>query len=319
MTRTGTDELLVCLGGLNDRLRLRLLLLLDALELSVGELAAAVQSPQSTVSRHLKRLVESGWIQRRSVGPQAMYRRVQDGSQAGPSALWSIAAAFIASDADHEEDLRRARTIVASRHTDTHAFFDTVGGEWTSLRSTLFGDAIGQAWLPAMASPNWRVADLGCGTGQIAATLAPWVHHIDAVDREPAMLDAARTRLVDIPNVELHHADLIELPLPKGAFDVCILSLVLHHVEQPKHVVESAATLLKQDGRLVIIDMAEHQRTEYRDTMGHLHLGFSMDTVTSWAQDLGLAHCHYTRLAPDPAAQGPSLFAAVISANQPAG
>ena len=319
MTRTGTDELLVCIGGLNDRLRLRLMLLLDAFELSVGELAAAVQSPQSTVSRHLKRLVESGWIQRRSVGPLALYRRVMDGEQGRPSALWTSAAEFIASDADHGEDQRRARVIVAARQTDSHAFFDTLGSEWTSLRSSMFGDAISQAWLPAIASPTWRVADLGCGTGQIAATLASWVDHIDAVDREPSMLDAARARLADVPNVHLHHADLTDLPLPSDSFDLCILSLVLHHVECPEQVVEAAAKLLTQNGRLLIIDMVEHQRTEYRDTMGHLHLGFGSDVIQGWAESLGLSHYQYTLLSPDPSAQGPGLFAAVLSTPQGAG
>ncbi|HJO15606.1 MAG TPA: methyltransferase domain-containing protein [Phycisphaerales bacterium] len=320
MTRTGTDELLDCIGGLNDRLRLRLMLLLDAFELSVGELASAVQSPQSTVSRHLKRLVESGWIQRRSVGPQALYRRVSSTERSPAAALWTIAADLIMADADHEEDLRRARTIIAARPTDSHAFFDTVGGEWTSLRSTLFGTAIGGEWLPAIAAPTWRVADLGCGTAQITAALAPWVQRIDAVDRELAMLQAARKRLGGISNVHFHEADLTELPLPKRAFDLVILSLVLHHVEQPNDVVQAAASLLTLGGRVLIIDMIEHQRAEYRDTMGHLHLGFDEPTIARWGKASSLSSVHYSLLAPDPEAQGPGLFAATLTASdQPAG
>ena len=75
MSSTATGPtLLDQLGGLHDASRLRLMVLLDAHELAVGELAAAIQSPQSTVSRHLKRLIDAGWIQRRSVGPQSLYR-----------------------------------------------------------------------------------------------------------------------------------------------------------------------------------------------------------------------------------------------------
>ena len=53
--------LLQRLGALNDPVRLRILRLLDREELSVGELARALQLPQSTVSRHLKLLHEGGW------------------------------------------------------------------------------------------------------------------------------------------------------------------------------------------------------------------------------------------------------------------
>ena len=50
------------LGTLADPLRGRLLLLLDRHELTVSELTAVLQLPQSTVSRHLRVLVDDGWL-----------------------------------------------------------------------------------------------------------------------------------------------------------------------------------------------------------------------------------------------------------------
>ena len=50
------------LGTLGDLARLRTLRLLEREELGVGELARALQLPQSTVSRHLKPLFEQGWV-----------------------------------------------------------------------------------------------------------------------------------------------------------------------------------------------------------------------------------------------------------------
>ena len=35
------------------------------------------------------------------------------------------------------------------------------------------------------------------------------------------------------------------------------------------------ARVLAPGGRWVVLDMLEHDREEYRDTMGHQHLGFS--------------------------------------------
>ncbi|RLS21376.1 MAG: ArsR family transcriptional regulator, partial [Planctomycetota bacterium] len=62
------------LGTLGDLARLRTLRLLEREELGVGELARALQLPQSTVSRHLKPLFEQGWVDKRAEGTQSLYR-----------------------------------------------------------------------------------------------------------------------------------------------------------------------------------------------------------------------------------------------------
>ena len=61
------------LGTLADATRTRLLLLLGRHELSVNELSAATQLPQSTVSRHLKALGDSGWVASRAEGTSNVY------------------------------------------------------------------------------------------------------------------------------------------------------------------------------------------------------------------------------------------------------
>ena len=310
-TPSTTTSLLERLGGLHDASRLRLLVLLDSHELAVGELAAAIQTPQSTVSRHLKRLVDSGWVQRRSVGPQSLYRMTTTSLEPKARHLWEIAASCLNDDPTHTEDLRRVGEILAQRRIDSQTFFGSVGGDWTELRASLFGDTIATAWLPALLDPTWIVADLGCGTGQTTATLAPWVARIEAIDREPTMLDAARRRLADQPNVHFHQADMAALPLASNSVDLALISLVLHHVERPDHIVTEAARILRPEGRLLIIDMVAHDRIEYRDTMGHLHLGFDRSLIESWIAAAGLCSERFTLLRPDPRAHGPGLFAAI--------
>ena len=51
-----------------------MLRLLDREELAVGELASALQLPQSTMSRHLKALFEAGIIGKRAEGTATLYR-----------------------------------------------------------------------------------------------------------------------------------------------------------------------------------------------------------------------------------------------------
>ena len=58
--------------------RSRLLLLLDRHELTVSELCTITQLPQSTVSRHLKALVDGGWIASRAEGTSRLYAMSKD-------------------------------------------------------------------------------------------------------------------------------------------------------------------------------------------------------------------------------------------------
>jgi DNA-binding transcriptional ArsR family regulator len=61
MDRTSSPEYLVSLmDSLADPTRLRLLRLLERNELGVAELCHVLQLPQSTVSRHLKVLMDEG-------------------------------------------------------------------------------------------------------------------------------------------------------------------------------------------------------------------------------------------------------------------
>ena len=48
---------------------------------------------------------------------------------------------------------------------------------------------------PRSPTRDWVVGDLGCGTGQVSAALAPFVARVIAVDASAEMLQAARARL----------------------------------------------------------------------------------------------------------------------------
>src|SRR5262245_49668030 len=77
------------LADLGERVRLRLLRVLEREELSVGEVASIVQLPQSTVSRHLKVLGDGQWLAKRTEGTATLYRLVLDDLAPGARALWT--------------------------------------------------------------------------------------------------------------------------------------------------------------------------------------------------------------------------------------
>ncbi|MEC7195613.1 MAG: methyltransferase domain-containing protein, partial [Planctomycetota bacterium] len=199
------------------------------------------------------------------------------------------------------------------RARNAEAFFGRVGGEWDQIRTQLFGRAFTAEALAALADPSWTVADLGCGTGDAASLLAASVKKVIAVDREPAMLRAARKRLEDTENVDFHAADLESLPLETASVDVAFILLVLHHLEDPQKAVNEAARILKPKGTLVVVDMTPHERKEYRELMAHRHLGFSADQLKEWTKHCPLDLAHSRPLRPDPNAAGPGLFVARFS------
>lgn len=298
------------LTALADPTRSRLLLLLDRHELTVGELCAALQLPQSTVSRHLKTLADEDWVVARAEGTSRRYTMPGSALDPGARRLWHLVRDQVSATPSARHDLTRAERIVHERRTTSQSFFSTRAGQWDRLRAELYGAGADLTPLAALLDPTWIVGDLGCGTGQTTAALAPFVGNVIAVDESSAMLAAARKRLDARDNVELRSGSLEDLPIDDAALDAAVLSLVLHFVVDPARVIAEAARVLKPGGRLLLVDMLPHERAEYRATMGHLWLGFSEQQLTGWLEDAGFEQTRIVPLSPDPQAKGPGLFAA---------
>lgn len=304
------------LAALADSVRLRLMRLLEAGELSVGEIGRVLQVPQSTASRHLKALADAGWVGRRNEGPATYYRLVLDDLPANLRAVWIAARDTAATAAQIGEDRLRLEAVLADRRTDSESFFGRVGGEWDPMRRQLFGDRFTPAALMGFMPRGWVVADLGCGTGDAAELLAPVVKRVIAVDQNEAMLSAARERLAGVKAVEFVRADLDKLPMRAGTLDAAVMVLVLHHIAEPVSVLSEAARCLKTpskggEGGLMVIDMVAHGRDEYRQTMGHKHLGFSEAALRRLMKEAGFQTTEYRDLPREPQAKGPGLFAAI--------
>ncbi len=71
-----------------------------------------------------------------------------------------------------------------------------------------------------------------------------------------------------------------------------------------------AARALAPGGRLLLIDMLQHDRAEYRQQMGHVWLGFAPSQVGDWLAQAGFGQVRVHPLPPPAASKGPALFAA---------
>ena len=300
------------LGTLGDLARLRTLRLLEREELGVGELARALQLPQSTVSRHLKPLFEQGWVDKRAEGTQSLYRMTPASLATDMRDLWRMSREHLGSAASFEEDDARLAEVIAARRVDSRTFFGRIGGDWDELRRELFGDAFVFEALLGLLPPVAVAVDFGCGTGEAAERLAPVVGRVIAIDREPAMLAAARKRLKRFANVEFRQGDLLAPPLAAGEADIGIVMLVFHHVDDPAAMLRAIAPGFRTGGALLVVDMASHDRSGYQQTMGHRHLGFSEQDLQGFARGSGFTLRRHTRLRPDTSGKGPGLFAALF-------
>ena len=297
------------LASLADTTRSRILLLLDRQELTVSELCNVMQLPQSTVSRHLKALADSGWVTSRAEGTSNVYTITREVDPAARR-LWLLVREQVGSMPAAAQDQRRLQSALAERRTKSQEFFSSSAGQWDRMRDELFGDRFHLAALAAMADPAWVVGDLGCGTGHVAAALAPFVERVIAVDGSSAMLHAARKRLQGIGNVELRRGELEALPIDDRRIDLATLMLVIHHVPDPQNALAEVARVLKPNGRLIMVDMLPHDREIYRQQMGHVWLGFSDDQVRRLLPSTGFADVKIIALPPDHKAKGPALFVA---------
>jgi ubiquinone/menaquinone biosynthesis C-methylase UbiE/DNA-binding MarR family transcriptional regulator len=298
------------LASLADSTRSRILLLLDRNELTVSELCTITQLPQSTVSRHLKALVDGGWIGSRSEATSRLYAMTRDDLDAARRRLWQLVREQVGPTPAAAQDQRRLQAALTARRTTSQEFFSSSAGQWDRLRDELFGDRFQLAAFAAIANAEWTVGDLGCGTGQISAALAPFVARVIAVDASAAMLQAAKRRLQSFSNVDLRRGELEALPIDDARLDAATLMLVLHHVPDPARALAEVARVLKPGGRVIIADMLPHDRDNYRQQMGHVWLGFSDDQIRTLLKEADFEPGRIVALQADAKAKGPGLFIA---------
>jgi ArsR family transcriptional regulator len=310
------DVLMGWMESLADATRLRLLRLLERNEMGVAELCDVLQLPQSTVSRHLKVLSDQGWLASRSQRTANLYR--MEVGEAAARKLWQLARDQTDPWPTVAQDQLRLTRVLAARQPEAQAFFAGAAGEWDRLRDELYGVSFQPEALVALLPGTWTVADLGCGTGRTAAALAPHVHRVIAIDRSAPMLKAARRRTASLGNVEVRQGSLEVLPVENASCDGAVLLLSLTYVANPAATLREAARILRPGGRLVVVDLLQHDREDFRREMGQERRGFGLDELEKiMAATPRLVDVRVRALPPEPQAKGPALLLASATGAPP--
>lgn len=272
--------------ALADDTRLRLMAVLFACELNVGELVAVFAMGQPRISRHLKILAEAGLVECRREGLRAFYHAARQGE--GREYL-DRNAQFFSRQATREQDMERALGALRERAQATQRFFDSVAGQWRDLSREVLGDFDLAEELAGRMHPGMIAADLGCGPGELLTRLAEGARQVIGVDSSPRMLELAAARLGGRGNASLRLGELEHLPLREGEAQAATLSLVLHHVSDPVAVLSEARRVLAPGGTLYIAEFDRHELDAMRVKYGDARLGVDRETLYAWLQTAGFA------------------------------
>jgi SAM-dependent methyltransferase/biotin operon repressor len=277
---------------LGDEARLRILRLLTAERLNVSELTGILGIAQSGVSRHLGLLKDGGLIVEQREGGYT-YFRPSPALTEGENGLAPLPALLKAefetaaqtetgrADAARLAEVRRLRKENFEAHTgpDTNERQLVPGRSWA-------------AWSRALGHlmPAVRVADIGCGEGYLTIEASRWASRVIAIDRSPVVLKRARALATRrrVRNVIWKRGDLDRLPLRDGSVDVALLSQALHHAADPGRALAEAARIVAPGGRVLVLDLREHNERWVRTRLGDRWLGFSDDALAKLLKNAGL-------------------------------
>ena len=271
--------------ALADPTRLRIVALLRAMELSVGELAQVLGQSQPRVSRHVKILVDAGLAERRKEGSW-VFLGLGDPARVQP--LLKAMDGWSDADQDHwmRADVARLEAVRADRQAAAEAYFSAHAEQWDAIRSLHVAESDVEAAMSRALDAHavGRLVDIGTGTGRILELFSGQADRATGIDRSPEMLRLARAKLskANLDNVEIRQGDMYSLELPSAESDTVILHQVLHYAQQPSAAIAEAARLLDADGRLLIVDFAAHEREDLRSQAAHARLGFADEQISRW-------------------------------------
>ena len=282
---------------LTDPSRLRLLLLLEAHQLSVAELTEITGLAQSRVSTHLAKLKAAGLVQDLRTGSAALYSLSAEDGQAAE--LWTVMREKL-DDPQTQVDRERAVQVERARkHGQTWA--ESVAGRMELHYSP------GRTW-EATARALIGLLDLGdvldiaSGDGVLAELIAERARSLACADVSSKVLAAARKRVGAIPNVSYSQADMAALPFASGSFDHVFLMHALPYARAPEKVLAEAARTLRPGGRLIIATLNAHRHEAAMQAYDHVNLGQSPELLSGWLQAAGLVvdSCRVTSRDPRP-------------------
>ena len=271
--------------------RLRILLLLEAEELSVAELQEILSAGQSTISTHLAQLKKGGLVEDRRTGKNTLYRL----RPAGLNGLLDLLRKEAAQIPEAADDGVALKLVLRKRQDKVRAYFDQLAGKFG--RHYVPGRSWkGLAEMLLHLLPPLVIADLGAGEGTVSQLFAQRAAKVIAVDNSEKMVEFGSdlARKHHLRNLEYRLGDLESLPIEDDSVDLALFSQSLHHAQHPGQAVAEAWRILKPGGRIAILDLVRHHFEQAREMYADLWLGFTEAELQQFLRQSRFTHVHST-------------------------
>ncbi len=293
--------LLPILKSLADPTRLALVDVLSRGSFNVSELCFALELGQSTVSRHLRILLDASVVALRKEGRETYYRLETD----PVPALLAETLEHLNDDRSADRDARLAETWERRRRR-SRAFFDNLAPERGDGRSDYLGSPDCVPLLLRLLGRGEVVADIGTGTGRLLPELAPHARTIIAVDASQSMLDRAREAAgsLESADVDFRLGDLEHLPLADAEADRTVAHMVLHHAPDPERAVAELCRALAPGGKVLVGDFLPHENQWMREELADQWLGLDESDIRLWLARAGLREITFERVQNEASSMG---------------
>lgn len=289
---------------LSEPVRLRLLALAAEEELGIGELAELLGESQPNVSRHTSPLKAAGLVSVRREGTRA-FVRVSDAAFADPVVGDALESGRALVRADGS--LARVAAVVRERDASAREFFAKARDRGERPGGVDEGLLAYVATLATLLPQRALAVDAGTGDGSLLDVLAPAFEQVVAIDRSPAQLEAARSRVSQrgFRNVELLAGELGDKAIDtrlSGKADVVFAARLLHHAPRPGELVKKLAALCAPPrgdlpgGALLVLDYVAHEDESMRDR-ADVWLGFEPQELSGFAKSAGLEDVRVSPIA----------------------
>lgn len=267
---------------LSDPTRLRILRLVENESLSVAELQEVLGMGQSRISTQLSLLKTEGLVSDERSGKNNIYTCTADAD------LMEVARLAAAEVPEVNADEAALQHLLRKRRDSSRAYFDELAGrfgkDYVPGRSW---KALAEALIKVL---NYQVvADLGAGEGTLAQLLAQRAEKVIAVDLSPKMVEFGQNLAIQngLTNLEYRIGDIENPPIDDASLDLAILSQALHHAEHPQRAIDAAFRILKPGGRLIVLDLLQHNFEEARELYADRWLGFSESDLAAMLEKSG--------------------------------
>ena len=164
---------------------------------------------------------------------------------------------------------------LSRRSKELRFSFDKASREYNEVRPgyprELIGDIIRISSIPR----NGRILEVGCGTGQATISFAALGYSMLCLDLGRNLVEVAREKFRNYPNVEIQCISFEEWEPQRNAFDLLISATAFHWIP-PEVGYSKAAEVLKETGYLALFwnlhpkpytGFFEDVQTVYRDVV----------------------------------------------------